>query len=333
MISNTVFANPDSGMKNDTAGMITPRVRTPAQIAASRRNGALSRGPVTVFGKMTSRRNAIKLGLFSSVLPPIDTVAHRHKDFRQLVENLTDDFQPATQVEQLLVESLALNTMRLRTIFLMDKTLTDMPPAEKFKLSPPFGTFEPGDPEQLQEEVRVLDLALDALTERRQFTLSSEEVNVVANCWRWLIGQDRSDSRSCSDYLAGLLKDLPVQGADDPSDSPDFRVYGLLLRIFNNQIDQEKLLELEPHLRVVRNCKSIQLQESEKITSQMAVGRDATLARLLADGGTGLETLARRETHVRKLIEHDLKMLVSLKQMREREVHYVQIPMTVSQEE
>ena len=46
--------------------MPEPRPRTPAQVEASRRNGARSRGPVTPEGKERACRNALKPDLNSA---------------------------------------------------------------------------------------------------------------------------------------------------------------------------------------------------------------------------------------------------------------------------
>src|SRR5215207_7484874 len=46
-----------------TPAMPEPRPRTPAQVDASRRNGARSRGPVTEEGKARASRNALQHGL------------------------------------------------------------------------------------------------------------------------------------------------------------------------------------------------------------------------------------------------------------------------------
>src|SRR5215213_5819039 len=46
-----------------TTTMPAPRPRSPAQVEASRRNGARSRGPVTPEGKAQSSRNTLKHGL------------------------------------------------------------------------------------------------------------------------------------------------------------------------------------------------------------------------------------------------------------------------------
>ena len=46
-----------------------PAARSPAQIEASRRNGARSKGPVTAEGKARASRNALKHGL--SAMEPL----------------------------------------------------------------------------------------------------------------------------------------------------------------------------------------------------------------------------------------------------------------------
>ena len=43
-------------------------MRTPKQIAASRANGARSKGPVTAQGKRNSSRNSIRHGLFADTI-------------------------------------------------------------------------------------------------------------------------------------------------------------------------------------------------------------------------------------------------------------------------
>src|SRR5215208_5697117 len=52
-----------SGNPNRTQAMPEPRPRSPAQIEASRRNGARSKGPVSEEGKAKASRNALRHGL------------------------------------------------------------------------------------------------------------------------------------------------------------------------------------------------------------------------------------------------------------------------------
>jgi hypothetical protein len=69
---------------------------SPAQITASRANGALSHGPVTSDGKSISSRNSLKLGLYSEalIIPGEDP-----EDFEQLSAEYHAHYQPVGPAE------------------------------------------------------------------------------------------------------------------------------------------------------------------------------------------------------------------------------------------
>jgi hypothetical protein len=89
-------------------GQIMP---TPDQIAASRANGAKSRGPVTAEGKRRSAQNSLKHGLTARrlMIPGEDAA-----EFDELLEGYYDLFQPIGAVEAELVETITIYTWRLR---------------------------------------------------------------------------------------------------------------------------------------------------------------------------------------------------------------------------
>ncbi len=92
-------------------------MRTPAQIEASRRNGAQSRGPVTPQGKAVSSLNATRHGLLArSVLLGGEDPAL----FRSLLEDLVRRYRPADNVELGYVEQIAAASWRLRRAELLE---------------------------------------------------------------------------------------------------------------------------------------------------------------------------------------------------------------------
>jgi hypothetical protein len=86
--------------------MPEPRPRTPAQVEASRRNGARSRGPVTEEGKARSSRNALTHGLCAMHhLVLEDEVPD---DLQALIANITAETRAAGEVEGRLARRLAI---------------------------------------------------------------------------------------------------------------------------------------------------------------------------------------------------------------------------------
>ncbi len=97
-------------------------MRSELQIQASRRNGALSRGPITPEGKQRSSQNAVKYGLSAR------TVVLCTEDmalFEQVEQDYIDSFQPCTIFEVHLIQHLAVAEWRLRRAWAVATAITD----------------------------------------------------------------------------------------------------------------------------------------------------------------------------------------------------------------
>jgi len=79
-------------------------MRTPKQIAASRANGALSRGPTTPEGKAKAARNNNRHGLLAKA---VVLEGESEALFNELVDKLNESFKPESQIDHLLVGKMA----------------------------------------------------------------------------------------------------------------------------------------------------------------------------------------------------------------------------------
>jgi hypothetical protein len=95
---------------------------TPKQIAASRANGAKSKGPATPQGKLVSSRNSTRHGLFAG---DIVLEAEHTGRFLELVESLFEEHNPRTPTQRLLVENIAAARWRQWRIWGMQKVAFD----------------------------------------------------------------------------------------------------------------------------------------------------------------------------------------------------------------
>ena len=94
---------------------------TPRQLAANRANSQKSTGPRTPEGKAKSKLNAVSHG-FGAATFFLDE--ENPDDFYGLLADLVRELQPATHVQQILVEKMAHNQwLSLRAIRLQSRTL------------------------------------------------------------------------------------------------------------------------------------------------------------------------------------------------------------------
>jgi hypothetical protein len=106
-------------------------MKTAAQKAASRINGAKSKGPITPEGKRISSRNATKHGLLAETV----VLETENKElFFAMVNELLEEHQPATPTEEMLVKTIASAQWRRDRIWNLqkaqfDRDIQSQPPA------------------------------------------------------------------------------------------------------------------------------------------------------------------------------------------------------------
>lgn len=98
-------------------------MRTPAQIEASRRNGAKSKGPKTEDGKIRSSQNAIKHGLTANKFVVLD--GESGGDWETFHQSYIAKFQPRDPVEHHLVLEMAVNRWRLQRAWSFETAAID----------------------------------------------------------------------------------------------------------------------------------------------------------------------------------------------------------------
>jgi hypothetical protein len=122
--------------------MPEPRPRTPAQIAAARRNGARSRGPVTEEGKAKASCNALKHGL--TALHHLVLEDEVPDALEALIATVTEETGAASEIEARLARRLAIALWKGERAERIETTLFDAAQ----KLRPPQAGFrwEEADP-------------------------------------------------------------------------------------------------------------------------------------------------------------------------------------------
>lgn len=90
---------------------------TEKQIAANQQNALFSTGAITEAGKEIVSKNAIKHGIFTkSLIISNGDGKEKEEDYNRLLSNLIQCLDPQTQIENLLVEKIAVDFWRLRRV-------------------------------------------------------------------------------------------------------------------------------------------------------------------------------------------------------------------------
>ena len=107
-----------------------PSARTPAQIEASRRNGARSRGPVTPEGKARSSRNALKHGL--AALHHLVVAGEDPAELEGLTDRLIGELGADSELEARLVRRMAVAFWKAERAERMEVALVARAPVRRF---------------------------------------------------------------------------------------------------------------------------------------------------------------------------------------------------------
>ena len=182
-----------------------PAARSPAQIEASRRNGARSKGPVTEEGKAKASRNALKHGLCAMEhLVLEDEVPD---DLEELIAHLTDEVGAASEIEARLARRLAIAFWKSERAERIEVALFDAAP----KIRPPAHGFqwEEADP------LTTFDVRRFNAIRAQQAQLGRE----IRNCLKEL-RELRKDALARTDEAGQALEIEPESRLRNEPESP-----------------------------------------------------------------------------------------------------------------
>ena len=154
------------------------RTPTPAQRAASRANGQRSRGPVTDAGKARSSLNALRHGLFAKAISPIQDARGYDELFHAARAALVEQFGPITFTEQVAVDELAHDYVRLADARKLVEAVQQPPPGLARE-----GADAPEDAARVravEEAVALLDARLPAWTSGAALACAGDETHALA---------------------------------------------------------------------------------------------------------------------------------------------------------
>jgi len=176
-----------------------PVRRTPAQRAASRRNGAHSRGPVTARGKAIARGNSLGHGLFAKIIRPADDFRGLQRDYRRTRQALIEQYRPATFTAAAEIDGLASDMLRAARARAVIEAAMKPPTTLPAEVEAAWRRVRPAE-----RDLRVTQRALKALENRATPLLPKPQAEQLA---------DR-----LAEMVAAVVSDLAEADAENDDD-------------------------------------------------------------------------------------------------------------------
>jgi len=252
----------------------TPRSATPAQSAASRSNGAKSRGPLTPGGKAMSRMNSLKHGVYAKTLPMNSYSRYLSKDrVEQLSEALSRDLGDGSASARIFSELLAVDICRLQLLQAAAISVASShdTPAPVIDLADQ--TTAP--PNNAEKMLSALETARHQFLDQRPMTkIPPEFVNVVNVIWDTINDYPNEIIARAQQNKADLEARLKQPDISQESRELDRSTIEHITRstteMQNTLADREKIYgaSTRSHLfLILRGCKKISVDQGNRLAA------------------------------------------------------------------
>jgi hypothetical protein len=321
-------------------------IPTASHAETSRRNGRRGKGPVTLAGKAKSSQNAVRHGLFASVIPggrlPV------FADRRELVQasmRMAQEFGVTTVLGRTLVESLAMDMLRLRHVRCMELAILDPGTGNDRDIDAALFDRDSASGRRSDEEndmlMRSYAEAESCLSGGRQLNIRDEALPLMtADLWR-VMNEARRTLEYDREHLRELDEEIAVGEGDTSrlqasramalesvaTDEEDMRATDREVFLVSCEADIASLLSGGRRIAPEQRQRWTELmgrrrKSMERMQQQVAIA-DSRLAsyrrrHLLAsvDKLDTLNRLSEYENHIRRSISKTLAMIREVESVR-----------------
>lgn len=163
----------NTSSQDSGGGKRSKKPRTAAQIAAARRNGSKSKGPVSEEGKQNSRRNAFKHGLTAKFLKPPSDARSQDQLYEHLYRELMHEYEPRGFTAESTVSNLAHDYVQMIRCRQMIEAL-QKPARLPTKEQEAWDTMQ-----QTKRDLQAISEAIDCLSTKEDLNFLSQQARIL----------------------------------------------------------------------------------------------------------------------------------------------------------